>query len=257
MKRFLITGGTGTLGRKLTPLLQNAGYTVRILSRGPRKAGFTPEIEWAQGALVSGQGLAEAVQDVDTIIHAASSPLGKKVELDGARNLLAAAKNAAVGHLLYISIVGVDTHPFAYYRTKLAAEKIIQAGEIPWTILRATQFHELLDQIFLPPLMKLPIAFVPTDFKFQVIDVSEVATRLVELIQTGPSGQAPDIGGPQVRTMGELAESWLRARGLQKKIVHFPMPGAAARAFRNGINTCPDAKYGKITWEEYLSQIDV
>jgi uncharacterized protein YbjT (DUF2867 family) len=100
--------------------------------------------------------------------------------------------------------------------------------------------------------MKLPIAFLPTDFKFQVIDVDEVAARMVELVQAGPSGYASDIGGPQVRTMGELAESWLRARGQSKKIVHLRVPGAAARAFRSGINTCPGAKYGKIGWEEYL-----
>ena len=124
---------------------------------------------------------------------------------------------------------------------------------MPWTILRATQFHELLDQRFLPALFALPlVALVPTDFRFQTVDSGEVADRMVELVEAGPSGRADDVGGPEVLTMGEIASTWKQARGLSRAIVPLPVPGAAAAAFRRGQNTCPDRRYGTITWPDYL-----
>ncbi len=255
MEKILITGGTGTLGRKLVPGLLGAGYTVRLMSRGPRRASFPPEVEWVRAKLASGEGLGEGLREVDTVIHAATAPFAvARVDVEGTRKLLGAAAPLGVRHFLYISIVGVDAHPFGYYRAKFAAENLIREAGVPWTILRATQFHELLDKVFLPPLMRLPVAWVPTDFKFQVMDAGEAAARMLQLVQAGPSGLVADIGGPEVRTMGDLAQGWLRAHGMKKKVVHWKMPGGAARAFREGVNTCPAAKYGKITWEDYLAQ---
>jgi uncharacterized protein YbjT (DUF2867 family) len=254
--RTLVTGGTGVLGRQLvTPLLE-AGYEVRIASRGPRPGAAPREVEWAQSALATGEGLEDAVKGVDTIVHCASTPVRtKEVDVSGTERLLKHASDAGVSHLLYISIVGIDDFPFSYYQAKLACEERIQAGDVPFTILRATQFHELLDERFLPPLFQLPLlALVPTDLKFQVIDSGEVARRMIELVQAGPSGRVADAGGPQVRTMGELATGWMRARGKKRTIVPLPLPGRAAAAFRRGQNTCPDERYGKVTWEEYLSR---
>lgn len=254
MQKILITGGTGTLGKKLTPLLLEAGFTVRILSRGPRKESFPAEVEWAEASIGTGEGLAEAVAGVDTIIHAASTPVGSaKIDTEGARKLLELGVKAGVSHFLYISIVGVDRHPFAYYKTKYATEKVVENGGVPWSILRATQFHELLDEVFLPPLFKLPfLAFVPTDFQFQLIDTGEVAARMVEVVEAGPSGRVEDIGGPEVLKMGDLSRKWVAAKRMNHKIVHIPAPGGTARGFRSGENTCPDKKYGRITWADYL-----
>jgi uncharacterized protein YbjT (DUF2867 family) len=256
MTRILVTGGTGVLGRQLVPRLLDEGYTVRISSRGERRGELATKVEWARAAMATGEGLAEAVQGVDTIVHAASSPASsKKVDVEGTGRLLDLAADSGVSHFFYISIVGVDEFPFAYYHAKRDAERAIEASSLPFTILRATQFHELLDEKFLPPLFKLPlVALVPTDLKFQVIDSGEVASRLVELVREGPSGRVADIGGPAVRTMGELAEGWMRAHDVRKKIVHLRVPGAAAAAFRRGQHTCPDHRFGRITWEEYLAR---
>ncbi|HXV59440.1 MAG TPA: SDR family oxidoreductase [Vicinamibacteria bacterium] len=256
MTRVLITGGTGVLGRQLVAPLLEAGHVVRISSRGPRRSGFPDEVEWSQTSLSSGVGLAEAVLGVDTIVHAASTPIAaQKVDVEGTGALLHHAKAAGVSHVLYISIVGIDGFPFSYYRAKRTTEQLIEAGPVPFTILRATQFHDLLDERFLPPLFKLPlVAFVPTDLKFQVIDSGEVATRMIELVSAGPSGRVPDVGGPEVLTMGQLAAAWMPARGIRRKVVHLPLPGRAAAAFRRGQNTCPDHRYGRITWSEYLSR---
>lgn len=251
--KILITGGSGTLGRKLLHPLLKTGNTVRISSRGPRKATIPAEVEWAQASLETGEGLTQALQGIGTIIHAASG-LGK-VDIENTHKLVEHAHQAGVRHLFYISIVGIEHFPrFSYYVAKLAAERIIETSGIPYTILRATQFHELLDRVFIPMLFKLPfIAPVPTDFKFQLVDVGEVATRMTELVQAGPAGHVPEMGGPKVYTLGELAKTWATVHGIKRKIVHLPFPGATARAYREGKNTTPD-RSGKITWEQYLSQ---
>jgi uncharacterized protein YbjT (DUF2867 family) len=255
MARILITGGTGVLGRQLTPRLQAAGHTVRIMSRGPRKAGFDPGIEWAQSGLAPGPALAKALAEVDAVIHAASTPVGaRKVEVDGTRTLLDACAQAGIGHFMYISIVGVDHFPkFAYYQAKLAAEKVIETHSVPWTILRATQFHELLDERFTPPLFMLPgLALIPLDFKFQLIDSGEVAGRMVELVSAGPSGRAADIGGPEVLEWASIAKQWMQAHGKNRRLVRLPWSGSTPTAFRHGHNTCPEAPYGRVTFEAYL-----
>ncbi len=253
--KILVTGGSGTLGRHILPFLLKAGNVVRLASRSERKNGFPAGIEWAQTSLETGEGLTEAIHGMDTILHLASDPRQpQRVDVEGTQRLLARAKIASVSHFIYISIVGIEHFPgFAYYRAKLAAEQLIENSGIPYTILRATQFHELLDLYFLPPLLKLPlVAFVPTSIKYQLIDSEEVAQRLAELAQAKPAGHVPDIGGPQILTMGEIARTWAQARGINRHIIHLPIPGQTAAGFRKGFLTCPNNRFGKITWEQYL-----
>ena len=253
--RILITGGSGELGRHVTPLLQAKGYTVRILSRSPRREGIDPQLEWAQGQIATGEGLANAMDEVDAIIHAASNAASpKKVDIDGTRQLIAAAKQADIQHLAYISIVGVDQHPMAYYQAKWQAEQLIEASGLPWTILRATQFHSLLAKYFLPALFKLPWAFVPTDFQFQLMDVSEAAAGLAAAVEAGPSGRMKDIGGPEILTFGEAADLWLAATGQTRRYRHIHLPGKWAKAFREGVNTTPNNRDGKIVFQAWLDK---
>ena len=214
---------------------------------------MTPAWNGRRPHLASGEGLYEALQDVDTVIHAASTPAAaKKIDTGGARRLLEIGKESGLAHFLYISIVGVDKHPFPYYQAKYETEKLIQAQEVPWTILRATQFHTFLGDMLLPAAFRLPLVFLPTDIPFQLIDEGEVAQRMLELVQSGPSGRAADIGGPEILSWRELAESWMAAQGMQRKIRHLSIPGKAAQAFRDGVHTTPDNKYGKITWQQWL-----
>ena len=122
---------------------------------------------------------------------------------------------------------------------------------MPWTILRATQFHEfVLKQIRL--LERLPVMMAPKGFLLQPMDIGEVADRLVELSLSGPAGRVPDIGGPEVRTLPDLACSYLKATGRRRRIVEVPVPGKAARALREGAQLAPDQTYGEIRWEEFL-----
>jgi uncharacterized protein YbjT (DUF2867 family) len=256
MKRVLITGGRGTFGRELTPRLQKAGYSVRITSRSAPTAP-AGGLEWAQVDLQTGAGLAEAVAGVDVIVHAASDPLHTQVvDVQGTERLLALARAAGVGHFVYISIVGIDRMRFAYYQQKLAAEQLIQQGDVPWSILRVAQFHAFIDRL-LQPLKKIawsPVFLLPTDFQSQPIDEGEVADRFVEVVASAPGGRLPDIAGPEVLRLGEMAAQWLAVQDMARPVLRLPIPGAAAQGFRQGRNTDLKARYGRITWTEWLAR---
>lgn len=251
--RVLVTGGSGTLGRDLVPQLKQAGYTVRVLSRSPRKAGYDSQVEWAQAQIATGEGIREAMEGVDAIIHAASTPVKQTYEVDvlGSQRLMEAGLVAGASHFLYVSIVGIDRIPFYYYRHKLAAEQAIAKGALPWSILRVTQFHPFVE-MFIQPLNRLPVGLLPLDFQFQPIDTADAARRFVEAVKAGPGGHLPDIGGPQVFTLRELAETWLQARGMRRPLLRMPLVGKVAAGFRNGYNTVPGSPYGRITWQQYL-----
>lgn len=254
MQRVLITGGAGALGRELTGQLIERGYIVRVMSRRSRPAAQPDEIEWAQADLGAGTGIREAAVGVDTMIHAATNFFSSsKVDVTGTRRLLEAARAERISHVLYISIVGIERNPFAYYRNKLKAEALVQESDIPWSIQRAVQFHPFIDLI-LRAFVRWPVALA-TDFQFQPMDIREAAGRMVASIASGPAGRLPDIGGPEVRTLGSLAEQWLEARGRRRPIIHLPLPGKTATAFRRGYITCPEHKDGVITWEEWLQEM--
>ncbi len=246
---LLVTGGTGTLGSRVVARLRGTEHDVRILSRSGRPGTI-------KGDLITGEGLEAAVEGVKTIVHCASNPLRKthQVDVQGTERLLQAAARAGVSHFVYISIVGVDRNPFPYYRAKLEAEWTIERSPVPWTILRATQFHDFVFGM-LRALDHVPLFMpVPKGFLLQPIDVGEVASRLVELALSEPAGRAPDVGGPEVSAFADLARSYLKAAGRRGKVVEVPVPGKTARAFRQGAHLVPDHSYSKITWEEHLSR---
>ncbi|QBD80773.1 SDR family oxidoreductase [Ktedonosporobacter rubrisoli] len=256
MQNILVTGGTGTLGSLVVTQLVEAGSHVRIMSRRSAPGNLLPETEWTQADLETGEGLAAAVQGVDVIVHTASSPFRhtQQIDVDGTQRLLEQAHAAAVAHLVYISIVGIDRIPFAYYQCKRAAEDLIQQSDIPLSILRATQFHSLIDG-FLQAATTLPLVTpLPTTLRFQPVAESEVAQRLREIAQSNPSGRLPDMGGPEVHPLGELARSWLSLRGMRRAVIPLWLPGKSVQGFRRGYNTCPEQAVGKITWAEWVKQ---
>lgn len=256
MIRILVTGGNGALGRSLVSELgNNPAYTVRVMSRRSKPADLRSTLEWAQADLETGEGLAAAVADVQTVIHAATNPFRhpRQVDVEGTRRLVQQARTAGISHLIYISIVGVDRIPFVYYQCKLAAEGLVANSGMPWTILRATQFHYLLD-LALRALFKLPIGFWFTDMPCQPVATDEVADALCQCVAFGPAGRLPDMGGPEVLSGGEIARTWLEVRGQRRAIVPIYLPGKAANGFRNGYHTCPQNRQGQITWREWVER---
>jgi uncharacterized protein YbjT (DUF2867 family) len=254
--RVLVTGGTGTLGRPVVARLRDAGREVRVLSRRSGEAG--EGIEFVTGDLATGDGIEAAVEGAETIVHCAGSSKGDD---DKARNLVRAASRAGARHLVYISVVGADRIPvvsgvdramFGYFGSKLAAERVVTESGLPWTTLRAAQFHDLILTVA-QQMAKLPVIPVPAGFRFQPVDSGEVAARLVELALGRPAGLVPDMAGPRVYGTAELVRAYLRARGKRRPIIPVWLPGKAARAFRAGANLAPERAVGRRTWEEFLS----
>jgi uncharacterized protein YbjT (DUF2867 family) len=246
--KILVTGGTGSLGSVVVERLRTVGCNLHTLSRSGRPGTV-------QGDLLTGVGLEQAVKGIDVIVHCASSPSNpRQVDVSGTKRLLQAAERSGVSHIVFVSIVGVDRNPFyPYYAMKLEAEQMIEHASIPWTILRATQFHEFVLKL-IQFLDRFPITIMPKGFLLQPIAAREVAERLVELAVSAPKGRVPDVGGPEVLTAAELARAYFKATGQRRRIVEVPIPGKIAQAFRKGAQLCPDQNYGKITWEEFLSQ---
>ncbi|MBO8192179.1 NAD(P)H-binding protein [Streptomyces oryzae] len=245
----LVTGGTGTLGRPLVDELLSDGVPVRVMSRRPRRPGDDRPCEWAVCDLTNGVGLAAAVSGVRAIVHCATDPWREVKVLS---RVVEAGREAGVAHLVYISIVGVDRVPFPYYKAKLRAERLLEKSGLPYTILRATQFHDLVAAMTTGQ-RRLPRVIAPTGFRFQPVEVTEVAHRLAELVRGEPAGRVPDMGGPHVHTARELAEETLRSTGRSRRIVELPLPGRTARAFRQGGNLAPDHATGKVTYGEFLA----
>ena len=234
---ILVTGGTGTVGRPTVERLRAAGREVRVLSRQPGEGRI-------QGDLATGEGLEPALAGVGAVVHLA---YGGSDEAEHPGRLAAAAAAAGVDHLLYISIVGIDGHPFSYYRRKVEAEEAVRAAGVPWTILRATQFHD-----FVPRLVGRQRAVVAAPkWAMQPIAVGEVAERLVELVEAGPSGRVAALAGPEQGALAGFARVWFTARGRRPLVWELPLPGASGRALRAGagLGTLPGA--GRQTFAEW------
>jgi uncharacterized protein YbjT (DUF2867 family) len=254
---ILVTGGTGTLGRLVVPRLREAGRNVRVLSRSAREPG--EGLEFATGDLATGEGVDAAVEGTEIIVHCAGTSKGDEGK---AENLVGAAFRAQARHVVYISVVGADRIPvrsaidramFGYFASKLAAERVVTDSGLPWTTLRATQFHDLI-LTTARQMARLPVIPAPAGFHFQPVDAAEVADRLVALSLASPAGLVPDMAGPRVYGMTELFRGYLHAARKRRAIVALPLPGKAARAVREGANLAPDRAVGKRTWEEFLAE---
>jgi uncharacterized protein YbjT (DUF2867 family) len=253
---ILVTGGTGTLGRLVVARLRDTGCDVRVLSRRHHEAA--DGIEFVTSDLATGEGIQPAVDGARTIVHLAGSPKGDE---DKARNLVRAASRAGAPHLVYISVVGADRIPigsrvdramFGYFGSKLAAERIVADSGLPFTTLRATQFHDLILTVA-QQMAKLPVVPVPAGLRFQPVDADEVAARFVELTLGEPAGLVPDMGGPRVYGAADLLRGYLRASHRRRLIAPVWLPGKAARVFRAGGNLAPEQAVGHRTWEAFLA----
>ncbi|MFU8851158.1 SDR family oxidoreductase [Micromonospora sp. SL1-18] len=245
---ILVTGGTGTLGRLVTPLLREAGHSVRVLSRRGGRSG--PGVEHVTADLVSGDGVDSAVHGTETVLHLAGGPKGDD---QATRNLVRAAQRAGVRHLVYISVIGADRVPLAWLRSKLDAERTIAGSGLPWTALRAAQFHDLVLAVA-EKMAKLPVVPAPGGLRFQPVDARDVAGRLVDLALGEPAGQVPDLAGPRVYEMDELIRGYLRAVGKRRLLLQVRLPGKVGRAYRAGANLTLDGATGSRTWEAFLAE---
>nr|WP_233507487.1 SDR family oxidoreductase [Jiangella anatolica] len=247
-----MTGGTGTLGRLIVPRLLADGLSVRVLSRTRREPADGVEYVAADLRSDDADGaIAAAVDGVDTVLHLAGGPKG---DGEAAARLARAAARAGVKHLVHISVIGVDRVPVAWFRTKLAAEQAVTGSGVPWTILRAAQFHDLVLKTA-TAMARSPIVPVPGGLRLQPVDARDVAERLTELTLGEPAGLVADLAGPRVAPMGDLLRSYLTAAGKRRLLVPVRLPGKIGRVYRDGGNLTPDgADLGTRTWEDFLAE---
>lgn len=253
-RRVLLTDATGTLGRQLEPRLLSAGHHVRALSRRSTVSDAdadadADDVEWVVGDLRDGSGLDAAVAGVDVILHCASAQRG---DVTAAQHLLAAARRAGSPHLVYISIVGVDRVPLGYYKSKLAVERLVSGSGVPFTIVRATQFHDLVLTMFAAQ-RRLPVLLVPARTDVQPVDAGEVADRLTQLAGSAPAARVPDLGGPEVLDGVDLAHRYLATVGRRRPVLRVHVPGKTGRAYRDGGHLAPEHAAGRITFDQFLA----
>lgn len=247
-----VIGGTGTLGRHAVAELARRGHAVRVLSRTARSD--TP-VEHHAVDLLTGAGLATALQGMEVVLDAANAQGRSMHELlvGGTRRLAEAGVRAGVRHHVLISILGIEAVPAGYYRAKLEQEAALSAvaGEgLARTVLRATQFHQLLDWAFSTAGRTglLPGGRI----LLQPVDPGDVAVRLAELIEHGPEETRVELAGPEVVTLGGLARQWRAARGARRLIVPVPPVAPMIRALRAGALTSATAPRGQRTFAEWL-----
>ncbi|WP_285245828.1 NAD(P)H-binding protein [Pseudarthrobacter sp. fls2-241-R2A-127] len=242
--RIAVAGGTGTVGRHVVAIARERGHQVVSLSR-------------AEGVdLVSGSGLDQTLQGVETVIDVSGIPtLSTKKAVDfftnATQNLLVAENQNGVKHHIALSIAGIDNANSGLYAGKLAQEDEVRHGGVPWTILRSTQFHE-----FVPMSLKAasvgPLVFVP-EMRTQPVAAQEVATALVDAAEAGPKGRAPDLGGPRPEQLKALVSAYLAKTRQKKLIIPLRLPGPMGKAMRNGaLIPVPGSAVGRQTFLEWL-----
>ena len=245
--RIAVAGGTGMVGQHVVEVARERGHDVTVLSR---RAGVD---------LLTSAGLVEALRGVDVVVDVTSVQTQKTQESEAffgtvTRHLLEAEADAGVGHHVALSIVGIDAAPTGYYAGKVLQEELVAAGPVPWTVLRATQFHEFAQQIHggftLGPLVLVPV------MRSQPVAAREVGERLVERAEQGPVGRTTDLGGPETFRMVDLVRRYAAAIGDGRRVVSLPLPGRFGRAMRDGsLVPGATADHGTQTFEEWLATV--
>jgi uncharacterized protein YbjT (DUF2867 family) len=244
--KIAIAGGTGTLGRYIVEELRGRGHEVRVLSR---KSPDHPV------DLTSGAGLAEALEGCEVVVDAANSTSPKLARLtlvDGSRRLLAAEQKAGVRHHVCVSIVGCDKAPMSYYAVKVQQEHVVEQGDVPWSIVRATQFHELAVTILGAAgrwrVLPLPKA------RLQTIAAAEAALAVADVAENDARMGRVNVAGPEIRDLRDLARTWRATTGRRALMVPLLLPGKLGRALRAGALTDdqPDVR-GRTTFAAWLA----
>jgi uncharacterized protein YbjT (DUF2867 family) len=212
--KVVIIGGTGLIGRKLATKLRSAGHHVVAASPSTGVNSFT------------GEGLKKVLTGANVVVDVTNSPsFEDNAVLDFFRSstehLLSTAAAAGVSHYIALSVVGSDRiRDSGYLRAKRVQEELIEAGGIPYTVLRATQFFEFLKAIADGSTVGNVVYMSPS--KFQPVAADDVAATLAEIATARPKNGVVELGGPEASSMVEFIQSFLSARGDEGKVIPDP-----------------------------------
>ena len=245
--KIVVIGGSGLIGTKVVNKLRQSGHEVLAASRS---TGVNA---------VTGEGLTEALSGTQVVVDVANAPSWEDEAVlaffeTAGRNLLAAELAAGIKHHVALSVVGTE-HLLAsgYFRAKLAQENLIKASQVPYTIVRATQFFEFVGGIAqsasdgqtvrLPPALMQPIVS------------DDVAAALADIAVAGPLNRTFDLAGPEPIRMDDLVRQFLVASGDKREVITDPQ----ARYFGIAVNdqslTAGDnPRIGSTRFKDWLSK---
>jgi uncharacterized protein YbjT (DUF2867 family) len=244
--KIVVIGGSGRVGR----------HVVRRLIA--QEHGVVPASRAAGVDAITGEGLARVMVGADVVVDVLDAPAFeddpvREFFTTSTRNLLAAERDAGVGHHVALTIVGIDRLPDSgYYRAKVAQEAEIEAGAVPHTILRATQFFEFLpviaetgaegDSVRLSTGLSQPVA------------ADDVAATLVELATAAPVGGRVELAGPEALGIDAWARRLFGATGDGRTVVSDPHASYFGTELKGGELTPGDgARIGPTDFETWLA----
>jgi uncharacterized protein YbjT (DUF2867 family) len=224
--KIAVAGGTGVVGSVLVDQLRSSGHTVVVLAR-------TTGVDLATGAGLEHQ--LDGVEAVVDVLSVATAAADKATDFftTTTRHLLEAEYAAGVRHHVLLSIVGIDDIPFGYYVGKVAQEQAVEDGKVPFTILRATQFHEFGAQMVDRAPSIGPLLVVP-QMTSAPIAAREVAAELARIAVGVPQGRVPDLRGPKEEKVASMTRRVLRQRGSRRPVLTAFLPGKAGKGMRSG-----------------------
>lgn len=244
--RIAVCGGTGTVGRHVVRVAGERGHEVVVVSR----AAGVDVMGGTDGAVDAALAGADAV--VDVLSTSTLSAKGSVAFFTAAtRRLLAAEQRAGVPHHVTLSIVGIDGIDAGYYAGKLAQERLVAAGAVPHTILRAAQFHEFAGQV-VAQASSGPLTLAPRTLT-RPVAAAEVAEHLVRAAEGAPAGRAPDLVGPEDDTLAAMIRRLSAHDGVRRRVLEVRLPGGYGAGLASGaLRGGADAIRGRLSFDAWL-----
>jgi len=242
--KIVVIGGTGLIGSKTVAILRHGGH--EVVAASPNSGVNT----------ITGEGLKEAVAGAQVVIDLANSPsFEDKAVLEffqtSGRNLLAAETAAGVRHHVALSIVGTDRSDNGYFRAKVAQEKLIETSQIPYSIIRSTQFLDFLGAIAASSADGNNVRISPG--LFQPIAADDVAAIVADVAVATPRNGIVEIAGPERAPFNEIIARYLKAVGDPRQVVSDPEARYfGGRVEERSLVPLGEARLGRIGFDDWL-----
>ena len=245
--KIVVIGGTGLIGSKVVAILSEQGH--EAVPASPRLGINT----------ITGEGLADALAGASVVVDVSNAPSFETHAVleffqTSTRNLLAAEAAAGVGHHVALSIVGIDRSPDnTYFQAKLAQERLITSGSIPYSIVRATQFFEFIDGIADAATTGNDVHIAPV--AFQPMAADDVARAVAGAAVNAPLNGRVEIAGPERLRFDDVIRRRLRTRNDARQVIadpHAPYFGAVPS--EQSLVPLDGAQLGTIRLEDWLDR---
>lgn len=249
------------MGTEVVRQALERGIEVAAFSRRPPMPGTAKHHDgatyWAAD-VATGSGVAEALAGADVVIDCLEGRSRKATKgfAEGGERLLHAAKAEGVRRAVLLSIINCDQVRLGYQRSKAEKERRYSGADVETVVVRTTQFHSLLAEVFSAG-SRVRLIPVFKGARFQTISPSEAAAALLEEALDGRPGEphrVRTVGGPEILPMRQMAQIWQTATGARGKVIELPLPGSMGKYLREGQNLIPEQTFGRETFSAWLAK---